>query len=149
MNLSAHFTDAELTASAKAVALGIDNTPSVEILDSLHTLAGGLERVRAVLGAPIRVSSGYRSPKLNRALKGAKNSAHMLGLAADFTAPGFGDPLAIVKAIVAHKDLIGFEQVINEGTWVHVSFPEEGKAPALEVLTAHFGPAGTTYTKGV
>lgn len=149
MNLSAHFTDTELTASTKAVALGIDNTPSVEILDSLHTLASGLERVRAVLGAPIRVSSGYRSPKLNRALKGAKNSAHMLGLAADFTAPGFGDPLAIVKAIVAHKDLIGFDQVINEGTWVHVGFPEEGKAPRLEVLTAHFGPSGTTYTKGL
>jgi len=148
MNLSPHFTEAELTASSKATQLGIDNTPNDEIRDNLATLADGLERVRSVLGCAMGVSSGYRCPKLNAANKGAKRSAHMQGLAADFTAPAFGDPLAIVKAIVANKQAIGFNRVINEGHWVHVDFPIEGSKPAFTVLTAHFSASGTTYTEG-
>lgn len=149
MNLTPHFTEEELIASEKAKQLGIDNSPSDEVRENLFTLADGLERVRAVLGCAMHISSGYRCPKLNAANKGAKKSAHMQGLAADFTAPDFGDPLAICKAIVAHKDVIGFNRLINEGRWVHVDFPVEGEKAACVILTARFGTDGTTYTKGL
>ena len=142
--LSAHFTLHELTFSDTAVRYGIDNTPSQFARLNLDMLAHGLEQVRTLIGTPMRVSSGYRCPKLNALLRGAVGSAHIKGLAADFTAGGHGSPLALVKAI-AHSS-VGFDQVIQEGTWVHIAFAE---VPRRQVLTAHFSPAGTTYTEGV
>ena len=148
MNLSPHFTEEELTASSTGQRLGINNAPSDEIRDNLATLADGLERVRAMLGCAMHIDSGYRCPKLNAAVKGAKNSAHLNGLAADFVAPGFGTPQEIVARLVASSAVIGFNRIIQEGTWVHIDFPEEGTPPAYIVLTAHFSASGTTYTRG-
>jgi len=141
--MSLHFSMSELTASDMAVRLGIDNTPSAEIVANLEVLAMGLEDIRDILGHPMRISSGYRCPKLNTAVKGSRTSAHMDGFAADFTCPAFGTPLEVVKSI--ERSPIMFDQCIQEGTWVHISFdPRERR----QVLTAHFGAGGTTYTIG-
>jgi hypothetical protein len=144
MKISPHFTLEELTASETAARRGIDNTAPDVIVDHLGQLATGLERIRNILGAPILVSSGYRCLALNRAIGSKDSSAHVQGYAADFICPGFGIPLEVVKRISASA--IDFDQCIHEGgRWVHISF-----APPLrrEVLTAHFGLGGTTYTKG-
>ena len=143
MQLSEHFSLDELTASTTAVRLGIDNTAPPEVVEALKVAAAGLEQVRTLLGRPMHIDSGYRCPQLNAAVRGAKNSAHMSGFAADFVCPDFGSPIEIVHAIQASP--IPFDLLIQEGTWVHISF-----APNLrrQVLTAHFGPAGTTYTQG-
>ena len=143
--LSEHFTLEELTFSATAQRKQIDNKPPAEVLDNMKRLAAGLEEVRAVLGnKPMRINSGYRSPKLNRAVGGARLSAHMAGYAADFVCPEFGSPLKIVKALAATG--IQFDKLIQEGTWVHISFAPEARR---QLLTAHFGPNGTSYTAGV
>lgn len=42
-----------------------------------------LEEVRAHFGKPVQVNSGYRSPSHNRNIGGARNSRHVMGLAAD------------------------------------------------------------------
>lgn len=141
--LSEHFSLAELTASSTAQRLGIDNTPGLETITHLTALAGGLEQVRKLLCAPIHIDSAYRSPALNTAVRGAKDSAHLQGFAADFVCPQFGTPQEIAKLIA--KSSIVFDQLIQEGTWVHISF-----APKLrrQVLTAHFGAGGTTYSLG-
>jgi hypothetical protein len=146
MNLSEHFTLEELVVSSTAVRLDIDNTPSTEVVDHLRVLSSGLEQVRKILNAPMHINSGYRSPELNRVLKGVPNSAHISGYAADFVCPQFGTPLEIVKRVVDEPGL-DFDQIIQEGTWVHLSF-----APAMrrDILTAHFsGGNGATYSKGV
>ena len=143
--LSEHFTLEELTFSATAQRKQIDNKPPAEVLENMKRLAAGLEEVRAVLGnKPMRINSGYRSPKLNRAVGGARLSAHMAGYAADFVCPDFGSPLKIVKALAATG--IQFDKLIQEGTWVHISFAPEARR---QLLTAHFGPNGTSYTAGV
>ena len=143
--LSEHFTLEELTFSATAQRKQIDNKPPAEVLDNMKRLAAGLEEVRAVLGnKPMRINSGYRSPELNRAVGGARLSAHMAGYAADFVCPDFGSPLKIVKALAATG--IQFDKLIQEGTWVHISFAPEARR---QLLTAHFGPNGTSYTEGV
>ena len=142
--LSEHFTLEELTFSATAQRKQIDNNPPAEVLENMKRLAAGLEEVRAALGnKPMRINSGYRSPKLNRAVGGARLSAHMAGYAADFVCPEFGSPLKIVKALAATG--IQFDKLIQEGTWVHISFAPEARR---QLLTAHFGPNGTSYTAG-
>ena len=141
--LTEHFTLQEMCFSSTATRLGIDNTPTEEIVVHLRVLARGLERVRALLGRPMHIDSGYRCDALNTAVKGSKTSAHMRGYAADFVCPRYGDPLRIVHAVA--QSGIAFDQCIQEGTWVHVSFDPRLRK---EVLTAHFGVDGTTYTPG-
>lgn len=148
MNLTDHFSLAELTASETAARRGIDNTPSAEVIKNLTRTAQLLERVRVLLGSKaILVSSGYRSPALNAAVGGSKTSAHMRGLAADFICPGFGTPQAICHRLA---DLgVEFDQLIQEGTWVHIGLAAEGEKPRRQVLTAHFGGNDTTYRSGL
>lgn len=123
-NLSPHFTLEELIASSKAMALKIDNTPNAEALSNLKALALALESIRSVLGKPIKISSAYRCPKLNEAVGGSKTSAHVFGLAVDFTVQGL-TPRQICTTLIAAG--VHFDQLIMEGVsaanpdgvWVH------------------------------
>ena len=134
MNLTDHFTLEELTHSQTAARLGLDNEPPPDVVDALTRTAHGLEMVRVLLQAPILVSSGYRSPLVNRAVGGAANSQHILGEAADFTAPGFGPPEMIVRAIMRSTRPIPYDQLIVEyGRWVHISFSREPRHQALVI----------------
>lgn len=101
MRLTDHFDSDEFTLSQTAARLGIDNTPSPEVMSNLLELATALEIVRERLGCPIVITSGYRSPALNEAVGGAKGSAHLMGHAADITVPGFGNPLTVCRAIAS------------------------------------------------
>ena len=130
MHLTEHFRLEELTRSDVAQRRGIDNHAGLEIITHLTQLALGLEKIRQALGdKPLRISSGYRCPELNRAVGGAKLSAHMDGYAADFTCPDFGTPLEIVRALT--KSNIQFDKLIQEGTWVHVSFAPAARRHGL------------------
>ena len=83
-----YFTISELTASATALREGIDNRPSKCAYHLLHVLVEQLlDPIREAWGEPIVVSSGYRCKELNTLIGGVKNSHHMLGCAADITAP--------------------------------------------------------------
>jgi hypothetical protein len=140
IRLTDHFSLEELTASQTAARLGIDNAPDATIAAELRRLAVKLERVRERLGAPILVSSGYRSPALNAAVPGsAPGSAHTFGRAADFTCPGFGTPLDICKVLRAEGG-IPFDQLIHEfGAWVHFGIALFGQLPRRQVLTIDAG----------
>jgi uncharacterized protein YcbK (DUF882 family) len=133
MKLSEHFTLEELTFSQTAVRNGINNNPSQAVRNNLKTLADNLEKIRTFLGYPLRISSAFRCMELNRKIGGSVNSAHMDGLAADFTCEKFGKPIDVVKAL--HKSGIKVDQVIEEGTWVHVSFDPKMRQ---QFLTATF-----------
>jgi len=144
--LSDHFTLEELVFSQTATRDGIDNTPPPQVVANLRRLAQTLEQVRELLGgAPILVSSGYRSPALNKAVGGARNSAHMLGLAVDFTAPASGTVLQVARRVAASD--IAYQQVIHEfGAWVHLGLAPDGAAPQREQLSIF---QGTGYLDGI
>lgn len=125
MQLTPHFALAEFTRSAKAAQLRLDNTPTGKALENLKRTAEILERVRAHLGVPIIITSGYRGPVLNKAVGGATSSDHLQGLAADVIAPKYGTPYEVAKALAPHIDALGIGQVIYEvsgrSRWVHLS----------------------------
>lgn len=147
--LTAHFSLEELCASDYALRHGINNVPTdPDIIENLTILAQGLERLRGLLLKPIHVNSGYRCPKLNSAVKGSKTSQHLQGLAADIVVPGMTTTL-LARSIVAWGDTINYDQVIHEGTWVHLSFPDVDVSPRRQVLTAHFANGAVTYTQGL
>lgn len=148
--LSPNFTLAEFTTSRIAAVRGISNQPPPELLPNLQRMAALLEEVRALLGhVPITITSGYRSPALNKAARGSLYSAHTSGLAADFIAPRYGTPLEICRAIQA-SSLWFFDQLIYEGTWVHLGLAGEGQPHRREVRTAVFKPGKrTTYPLGL
>ena len=147
-NLTAHFTLEDLTASDTARRRGIDNMPSAAVTANLRRTAETLERVRDVLGGrPVIINSGYRAAALNRAVGGVPSSAHLSGLAADFVCPKFGAPLDICRAISASS--IEFDQLIQEGTWVHIGLAPIGTKPRRQVLTASFGAKSATYSEGL
>lgn len=149
MKLTEHFTFDELVASELGLRHGIPNLPEdTHITGNLHVLARGLERVRLILNRPMVITSGYRSPRVNALAGGARESAHLSGLAADFRVPGMS-AREVCLAIKDHAS-IGYQQLINEGHWTHVSFTDQQTvAPAMETLTAHFHGGRATYTKGI
>ena len=127
MQLSKNFTLYEMVFSITAVNKKIDNTPSQEVIDNLKKLAVNvLQPVRDLYGKSVFVGSGYRSPALNAAVGGAKNSQHPEGKAADLGTESKEENKKLFKLIMDSK--IPFDQLIDEYgySWVHVSY-NEGK----------------------
>lgn len=127
MKLSPHFSLAEFTASATATARGIDNRPNVAQINAMRLLCTKvLEPLRAHFGRPIRITSGFRSPRLCLAVGSKTSSQHAAGEAADFEITGI-DNLTAAKYI---RDRLPFDQLILENHvmgdpnsgWIHASY---------------------------
>ena len=117
-----HFTIAELTRSATARRLGIDNTPPASAVRALTAFVDDvLDPLRDAWGGPIRVNSGYRCPELNKAVGGTPSSQHQHGEAADITV-GSRSANRRLLALIKRLDL-PVDQCIDEKgcRWIHVS----------------------------
>lgn len=142
MKLSSHFTLEEFTRSAKAQELGLENTPEQALLPRIIMLAEMLERIRSTVNVPVIVSSGYRSPAVNRAVGGVTSSDHTQGHAADIVAPNFGTPEQLARLLAPLVSTLGIGQLILEGIkgkrWVHVSThsPERAVNRVLTITDA-------------
>ena len=152
MNLSEHFTLEELIYSDTAKRYGINNNPPMVHEGTLkHTCLYLLEPLRALLNVKyvgriigakvitkvlIKITSGYRSEKLNAKIGGVKNSQHQTGEAVDCEAvfvfkDGSKQTLnymalfADIKQFVS-DGLLSVDQCIQEknssAVWVHVSY---------------------------
>lgn len=145
--VTADFALSEFVVSHTAARLGMDNTPPAPVLATLrNVLIPAMQHVRDLLGVPVQVQSGYRCPALNSAVRGAPKSQHVDGHACDFVAPQFGPPSKVAQFLVDRMADVGFDQLILEGGWVHISFAPR---PRNEVLTAHFTASGVSYTRGL
>jgi hypothetical protein len=137
--LTPHFTLSEMTDSQTAARKGLDNVPpaGLQARKNLQRCAEVMEKVRSILGdKPVLISSGYRGPEVNAAVGGSKSSAHMSGLAVDFSCPGFGTPRQICKALEPHMRELGIDQLIHEyDTWVHLGLRATDMTPRHQALT--------------
>lgn len=131
MKITEHLTLEECISSQTATRLKIDNKPTEAVVENLRAVGENVfEKVRAHFGTPIRLSSGYRSPKLNKAIGGSKTSQHMTGQALDIQGTNGVSNKAIFDYIKAN---LVFDQLIWEfgnaqnPAWVHVSYRADGK----------------------
>jgi len=125
MNLSKHFTLAELTHTDHRT---LDNTPNDGEIENLKRLAAFLELVKTQLGGrPVMVNSAFRSKAVNDAVGSSDKSQHRLGCAADIRVPGM-TPDAIVRAVMASG--LAYDQIIREfDSWTHISIPSFPNLP--------------------
>ena len=129
--LTPHFKLSEFVKSSTANARHIDNTPTEAIVANLKALCEEvLEPLRQWYGKPIIIGSGYRSPALNKAVGGVKNSQHMTGEACDIHIP---DEATGKRWFVWLMDNVPFHQLIWEKStpssnhhWIHVAFKRTG-----------------------
>ena len=152
MNLSPHFTYSEMVRTTS----GLPNNPTPEQVERLrHLCLFLLEPIRTIMGVPVDVSSGFRTPEVNAAVGGKVNSQHMcLGpwAAADIWVRGT-TPRDLALFIVTNRMVvIEYDQVIIEPTWVHVSYSSvHNRMELLQRDTSSptgysvpsFGPVGT------
>lgn len=158
MKITDNFSYEELIHSNTAKARGIDNTPTKQIKDNLIESCKSLwQPAREILGKPMKVSSGYRSKALNRAIGGSTSSAHCYGYAIDFTSPEFGSTTEIVKTLVKafNEKGIAWDQIILEfpsspNSWVHLGWKHSSGKQRKQVLTAIKNKQGKTiYLPGI
>ena len=120
-----YFTVAEFVKSETAGRLAIDNKLPKELLPNVQALVDNvLDPLREAYGKPVTINSGYRSPALNKAVKGSATSDHMKGCAADITG---GNPKENKRLFYLIQELgLPFKQLIDEKNfaWVHVSYQE-------------------------
>lgn len=155
MQLSAHFTLAELVRSPTASARNIANLPDRPGIEKLKLLClNVLEPVRAHFGRPVRINSGYRSLVVNAVIGGSANSQHCKCEAVDFEIPGVAN--GDIARFIERRGLPhGFDQLILENYtpgepssgWVHCSWVAAGNRGQVLTMIRRDGRA--TYVPGL
>lgn len=146
MTLSPHFALAELTRTSRSQ----DNTPTPEHVAALTRLCVDvLEPIRALLGVPLRINSGYRSAAVNEAIGGAEGSQHLLGQAADIVPVGYVGGVESAMKLLALEVRAGrlpADQVIVYpiGGFIHVSWGPRNRRQMLR--SAARGGSGGPYS---
>lgn len=155
MKLSNHLSVKEATYSATAIKHGINNQPNIGQLEVLKAMASKVfEPCRKFVGGPLKVTSGYRGPELNKRIGGSLSSDHTISdhltAALDLDCDVFGGK---TNAELFHyiKDKLEFKQLIWEfgdeysPNWVHVSYSVQPKNNKHEVLIAKRKGGRTVY----
>ena len=165
MKLSKNFTLEELIQSPSATRWGFDEqfAPTPDIVTNLTLLCEKiLQPIRDIMKDSIRVSSGYRCPRLNAKIGGAytiiggkpvQSSQHCFGQAADINYVKGGTDhnnllLAAIKELTADPNFHFDQCIVEFGTdtnpaWVQISFSE--KKNRMQVLRAYKSGKKTLY----
>lgn len=132
MRLSKNFYLREFVKSPTAARYNIPNNPSPEFILNLQKLCQEvLQPIRDEYKKPIIVNSGYRCPLLNKIVKGAPGSQHLVGAAADIQT--VTDTKADNKKLfdiilkMIHDGNITVRQLIDEKdySWIHISINDK------------------------
>ena len=155
-----YFTIKELCVSGsypKLVEIPKEGTKEYNHL--VYLINNLLDPVRERLGKAVIVTSGYRPPKLNKAVGGASNSNHLYGHAADIHIKGSN--VEIIEALltlnipydecIAEKAVFNREGELTGCEWVHVSVRPTGNRSKLlytsDMKTYHILKRKTKITK--
>ena len=145
--MTKHFTFNELTNTSNVELLEANRESAKAFMKQLKYVAGTLEEIRAVLGVPLRVTSGFRNNALNKAVGGSATSGHTKGLCADFQPVGMEIHQAF-EMIQANKSKCPslkkcIYESIGGSKWLHVETKTEANQPQQFFTTSN----GKTYTE--
>lgn len=125
-----HFTLSEFFRSSTAAKNGIKNEPALDergrVMLNIKLLVDNvLEPIRDMVRTPIIITSGYRSPQVNKIVGGADNSQHMSGCAADFHVKGYNHSM-MYEVFLYIFNTLEFDQLIYypSKNIIHVSYVE-------------------------
>ena len=128
--ISKHLSLKEAIRSNTATRLEIKNEPrELDLVRMIEIAEKVFEPLREWVGGPIKVNSFYRSPELNSAIGGSKNSQHCIGCALDID-DTFGHKTN-AQMFDYIKNNLDYDQIIWEFgdddncDWVHVSYISE------------------------
>ena len=149
MHLSEHYTLGEVTKTSVKTADG--NIPSHVAIENLKNLCENwLEDLRysnnvlyGDMDMPIIITSGYRSPEVNKAVGGSPTSNHLTGCAVDIRCVGIEQALRyacilldIVDGTKRDYDELFIERSKQGRYWVHFAVrPKENRRKTAFIQT--------------
>lgn len=120
-----YFSLEEFLRSDTALSKKIENLPSFEVIEHIKEMLPILNDMRDSWGSGIRINSGFRSDKLNKAVGGVSTSSHKFGYAVDLQ-PVNGDIEGFKKFIIKWAADKTFDQCIIESKgktqWIHFAY---------------------------
>ena len=147
--MALYFKLEEFTYSDTAKALGIDNTPPKDVRFNIAQLINFLDDLRSEWAIKLMtdevisdfnkgglvIKSGYRCPKLNKAVGGARTSQHTLGQAADIHTKSNSKESNKQLFELIKQLKLPFDQLINEYnySWIHVSYSNRNRRQILNI----------------
>ena len=145
--MTKHFTFEELTNTSNVELLEANRESAKAFMKPLKYVAGTLEEIRAVLGVPLRVTSGFRNNALNKAVGGSATSGHTKGLCADIVPIGISIEDAF-DLILFNKDKCPslkkcIKEKVSGSEWLHIETKTEKFQPTKFYTTNN----GKTYTE--
>ena len=128
--ISKNITYNEAVHSNTAKRKGIENIPNENQIANMMTIAEMIfQPLRSYVGGPIKITSFFRSPELNRAIGGSKTSQHCKGQAMDLDdVYGYKTNAEMFDYI---RENLDFDQLIwefgddNNPNWIHVSYVDK------------------------
>ena len=145
--MTKNFSFDELTHTSHADLLEANRESAKAFMKQLKYIACTLEEVRAILGVPLKVTSGFRNNALNKRVGGSATSGHTKGLCADIIPIGLEVHEAF-QIIQSNKNKCPslkkciFEKVGNS-IWLHVETKTEANQSQQFFVTTN----GKTYTE--
>lgn len=143
--LSTNFMLSEALVSDKAVRLSLDNSPGEEEVQHLIELFTKLVQPFRDEFGPIHVNSAYRKKAVNSAAGGVDTSAHVAGYAADLVPLGKGVTIKTLIEWGRRQVTLPFDQLIYEGTWLHVGLLKPGATIPRRQVYMMFGGSYYPY----
>jgi hypothetical protein len=126
--ISKYVNYGEIIRSDTAKRTGIFNEPNAEQLEKIKLLCVEVyDKCRGHFNTPIYISSCFRSPAINKLVKGQPNSQHTKGEAIDMDCDVFGN-VTNFELFNWIKENLTFDQLLYEGGehgWVHCSLKSE------------------------
>ena len=145
--MTEHFTFEELTNTSNVELLEANRESAKAFMKQLKYVAGTLEEIRAVLGVPLRVTSGFRNNALNKAVGGSATSGHTKGLCADIVPIGISIEDAFDLILFNKDKCLSLKKCIKEkvsgSEWLHIETKTDKFQPTKFYTTNN----GKTYTE--
>lgn len=126
MKITSHFTVEELSVTTYKEFKERNRTSALSFYSDLEALALFAEQVRAFIGVPMIISSGYRCYDLNQKVGGVPESQHLFFRAIDFVPKGMTIDECFEK--IRNSQLV-YSQLIKEhsgkSVWIHVGMGDK------------------------